>query len=452
MEPNRNISGTKTLPYRYYTDPNVLKAEQKNIFSKSWQFVCHENRLKQVGDFYTCEIASEPIMIVRGEDGTLRAFYNVCPHRATRVENSKEGNKKILQCPYHGWTFHLDGGLHKAPNFKNAEGFDGNQFCLRQVCVEVMYSLVFVNLDPAAETMSAYFQDFTDDFSQFQFLDELKENNTKTRTLKCNWKTFIDNFLECDHCPIAHPGFADTLDLKKYQIINGTNCNIQGSGIKEKKGKNTLALNLDGAEVQEGRFYWLWPNLMLTVYPGPGNLSTIQMIPIDENTTLGIYTNYSKNEEPTEERKIQMAFAEQVREEDAQLVELEQIGFRSSAGPFRSFAKIAVEPRPYQLVPLLMALKLDPVRLLIADDVGIGKTVEACLIARELLDRGEITRIAVLCPPHLAEQWQIELRNKFHIDAELVLPSTVTRLERNCGIGESLFEVYPFEKTSSASI
>lgn len=121
-----------------------------------------------------------------------------------------------------------------------------------------------------------------------------------------------------------------------------------------------------------------------------------------------------------------------------------RIGFRSSAGPFRSFAKIAVEPRPYQLVPLLMALKLDPVRLLIADDVGIGKTVEACLIARELLDRGEITRLAVLCPPHLAEQWQTELRNKFHINAELVLPSTVTKLEKNCGIGESLFETYPF--------
>jgi superfamily II DNA or RNA helicase len=121
-----------------------------------------------------------------------------------------------------------------------------------------------------------------------------------------------------------------------------------------------------------------------------------------------------------------------------------RIGFRSSAGPFRSFARIGVEPRPYQLVPLLMALKLDPVRLLIADDVGIGKTVEACLIARELLDRGEITRIAVLCPPHLAEQWQVELKTKFHIDAELVLPSTVSRLERNCGIGESLFEVYPF--------
>ncbi len=120
-----------------------------------------------------------------------------------------------------------------------------------------------------------------------------------------------------------------------------------------------------------------------------------------------------------------------------------RLGFRSSAGPFRSFAKIACEPRPYQLVPLLMALKLDPVRLLIADDVGVGKTIEVCLIAKELLDRGEAKRLAVLCPPHLAEQWQTELRDKFHVDAELVLSSTVSRLERNCSLGRSLFEVYP---------
>ena len=121
-----------------------------------------------------------------------------------------------------------------------------------------------------------------------------------------------------------------------------------------------------------------------------------------------------------------------------------RLGFRSSAGPFRSFGHLGVEPRPYQLTPLLMALKLDPVRLLIADDVGIGKTIEAGLIARELLDRGEVRRLAVLCPPPLAEQWQTELREKFHLDAELVQPSTVTRLERNTQLGQSLFDLYPY--------
>lgn len=117
-----------------------------------------------------------------------------------------------------------------------------------------------------------------------------------------------------------------------------------------------------------------------------------------------------------------------------------KLAIRSGAGPFRSLARLGVEPRPYQLVPLLMALRLTPVRLMIADDVGIGKTVEAALIARELLDRGEIQRLAVLCPPHLAEQWQAELRTKFGIDATLVLPTTVKRLERQCRVGESIFD------------
>ncbi|MCW5863511.1 MAG: DEAD/DEAH box helicase [Anaerolineae bacterium] len=129
-----------------------------------------------------------------------------------------------------------------------------------------------------------------------------------------------------------------------------------------------------------------------------------------------------------------------------------RLGFRSSAGPFRSFARLNVEPRPYQLAPLLMALQLDPVRLLIADDVGIGKTVEAGLVARELLDRGEVRRLAVLCPPHLAEQWQKELADKFNIQAELVLSSTVGRLERHTAVGQSLFDLYPFVIVSTEYI
>ncbi len=126
-----------------------------------------------------------------------------------------------------------------------------------------------------------------------------------------------------------------------------------------------------------------------------------------------------------------------------------RLGFRSGAGPFRSLAHIAVEPRPYQLVPLLMALKLDPVRLLIADDVGIGKTVEALLVARELIDRGEVRGLAVLCPPHLAEQWQRALSDQFHVEAELVLSGTAARLERSCRQDQSLFERYPFTVVST---
>ena len=122
------------------------------------------------------------------------------------------------------------------------------------------------------------------------------------------------------------------------------------------------------------------------------------------------------------------------------LREAGRLSTRASTGPFRSFGRIAVEPRPYQLVPLMMALKLDPIRLLIADDVGIGKTIEAALVAREMIDRAEIRRFTVLCPPHLAEQWQKELFEKFHIEAELILSSTIQRLERDLPIGVSVFD------------
>ena len=125
-----------------------------------------------------------------------------------------------------------------------------------------------------------------------------------------------------------------------------------------------------------------------------------------------------------------------------------RLGFRSSAGPFRSFGQIAVEPRPYQLVPLLVALKLEPVRMLIADDVGVGKTIEAALVAKELIAQGDAQRLAVLAPPHLAEQWQKELGEKFNLDAELVLPSSVSRLERGLSFGISLFDRYPFTVVS----
>jgi superfamily II DNA or RNA helicase len=125
-----------------------------------------------------------------------------------------------------------------------------------------------------------------------------------------------------------------------------------------------------------------------------------------------------------------------------------RLATRHAAGPYRSFARLAFEPRPYQLVPLIMALRLDPVRLLIADDVGIGKTIEALLIARELFDRREITGFSVLCPPHLAEQWQKEMREKFHIEAELVLASTTQQLERRLGPTETIFQRFPFTVVS----
>jgi phenylpropionate dioxygenase-like ring-hydroxylating dioxygenase large terminal subunit len=319
----------KTIPYHLYTDPSILKEEQEKIFARSWQFVGHISQVQNPGDYFTCEVAGEPIVVVRDKDNEVRAFYNVCPHRATKLEKNSEGNKKILQCGYHGWTFNLDGSLHKAPNFKNVDPFCAGEACLRSVRVEIEATMIFVNLDDGTAPLVASYGNFFEDLKQFGFLKDLKKIRDKKRIIKANWKAFIDNYLECDHCPISHPSFVATLDMSQYQIITCENYSVQGTAVKPDKQYGSVELNK--AEVQGGRFYWLWPNLMVTIYPGPGNMATIQMLPIDHETTVGVYTYFFRNENLTQEEQDLIKFAEQVRDEDVELVELEQIGFRSRA-------------------------------------------------------------------------------------------------------------------------
>ncbi len=334
----------RTLTYDLYTDAKVLELEKEQIFSKSWQLVGHISQVQKVGQFFTTEVNGEPIIVTRGNDDVIRAFYNVCPHRATVLEKSEAGQKKILQCGYHGWTFHLDGQLNKAPNFKGEDAHCVSDRCLRAVRMEIMESFIFVNLDDNCKPLNESYGDFAERLKKFPFLKELKRINSKTRVIKANWKAFIDNYLECDHCYVAHPSFVGTLDMENYQIITCENYSLQFSDVKPDKMMGETDLNQ--AEVKGGEFYWLWPNLMMTIYPGPGNIATIQMIPIDHETTLGVYTYYFRDENLSQKEKDLVAFAEQVRQEDVDLVELEQIGFRSRAfnkGIYSSSEKAIVQ-------------------------------------------------------------------------------------------------------------
>jgi phenylpropionate dioxygenase-like ring-hydroxylating dioxygenase large terminal subunit len=344
VENATNRTFERTLSYDKYTDPKVLDKEMDLVFSKSWQLVGHVSQLEKVGAFFTNEVANEPIIVTRGQDEVIRAFYNVCPHRATKLEKNESGKKKILQCSYHGWTFKLDGKLNKAPNFRGEDAACVQDACLRSVRMEILESLIFVNLDDNAKPLSESYGDFFDRLSKFPFLSELKRTHQTSRVIKANWKAFIDNYLECDHCHVAHPSFVAALDMDDYQIITCENYSLQGSIVKPDKNYGTVDLNQ--AEMQGGSFFWLWPNLMLTIYPGPGNMATIQLVPIDHETTLILYTYYFRDENLTQEEKDLVAFAEQVRLEDVELVELEQIGFRSRAfnkGRYSSSEKAIVQ-------------------------------------------------------------------------------------------------------------
>lgn len=322
----------RVLTYDKYTDPNVLHIEMDKIFSKSWQLVGHTSQVKENGQFFTTEVANEPLIIIKGNDGVVRAFYNVCPHRATILEPSEQGKKKILQCMYHGWTFKTDGELNRAPNFRGVDNSCLSDACLKSVRLEIAESLIFVNLDEDATPLRETYPGLFERLSQFDFLKDLQQTHRKTRIIKSNWKGFIDNYLECDHCHIAHPGLVKTLDMETYQILLHDNYSEQCSTIKEDTQYGNVDLN--EADMQDGAFYWLWPNVMITIYPGTANMATIEMIPIDHETTLGVYTYYfikDDIENLDQDAKDLIAFAEQVRNEDVELVELQQRGFNSRA-------------------------------------------------------------------------------------------------------------------------
>ncbi|WP_416825246.1 aromatic ring-hydroxylating oxygenase subunit alpha [Ectobacillus polymachus] len=318
MNTKENVEKVEyTLPYHQYVDPKVLEEERKNIFYKNWIMVGHTSQVEKVGDFFTFDLAGEPIIVTRGENEELHASYNICPHRGAIVERAEYGNKKVFQCIYHGWTFHLDGTVNKTPNFKENELQDHK--CMTSIRLEVYQGMIFVNLDPDAPDLQTMYRTFLDQIDEYTFLPSLKLVRENRRVIHANWKSVIDNYLECDHCRIAHPAFTKTFDLENYSIIPYDNFSYQ------------CTVGSNGEEESGARFYWIWPNTMISIYPGSENISTTQIIPVDEKSTLAIYRYYFVNENLTKEDEALIKFVDQVREEDFEIVELLQSGLHSQA-------------------------------------------------------------------------------------------------------------------------
>lgn len=316
---SETLSKAHTLPSWLYTKPEVLEVEKKEIFRKTWQYVGHLSQFKKAGDYITTEIADRSIIISYGRDQELRAFYNVCPHRAARLLEG-EGNKVVITCPYHAWSFRLDGSLNRAPNMKGVEDFNEEEVCLTKVRLEVMESFIFVNLDPDAPSMASQFPDLFEHVKKHD-LGNFKKVRVKETICRSNWKIGIDNYLECDHCGIVHKvSFAD-LDMDQYDVQIHENYSYQASPLK--------GFGADFNLGEGGRYYWLYPNTWFSFDPGPENLSIHQSIPIDHKTTKYIYTTFLKTEEMSKEDEERFAMDEMVRKEDLDIAEVVQKGIES---------------------------------------------------------------------------------------------------------------------------
>ncbi|MCA9922569.1 MAG: Rieske 2Fe-2S domain-containing protein [Anaerolineales bacterium] len=325
----------QTLPARWYTDPAFLTAEKEAIFWRTWQPVGRTADVRRPGDFFTCEVLGEPLVISRGKDNELRAFFNVCKHRAGPVAAGK-GNRKSLQCKYHGWTYGLDGRLRNTPEFEGVQNWTPEQMCLTSVPVEAWGPFIFVNLNPQARPLGEALQPIADEVAAAGFnIADMTLAERRDYELDCNWKVYIDNYLEGYHIPIAHPGLFREIDYDQYRVETFATYSKQHAPMRP--ASDVDALDRDRRYMrteaeEQALYYWLFPNVMLNFYPD--NLQINIILPLGYGRTLTIFEWYF--EQPGtgpgwESMQQSVAFSDQVQKEDIALCEAVQRGLQSQS-------------------------------------------------------------------------------------------------------------------------
>ncbi|MBV8546434.1 MAG: Rieske 2Fe-2S domain-containing protein [Acidobacteria bacterium] len=317
------LAYARTLPSAYYFDPDVLENENRNVFARSWQLAGRADQVREPGQFFTTTIANEPLLIVRSSDGELRALSNVCRHRAGPVAKG-EGKRPVLQCGYHGWTYGLDGRLLQTPEMAGIECFDRGDFSLPRFQVEIWNELVFVNLDLDTAPLSDFLGDLVNRLAPRNY-DGFRLAARKEWSLDCNWKVYVDNYLEGYHIPIVHPGLFRELDYPNYRTETRANYSIQHAPLKRPE---RIRVENPGEDID---YFWIWPNLMLNVYPD--NFSTNLIVPLGPTRTLTLFDWYFRDPDaPGVRERIAetIAFSDEIQLEDIDICEAVQRGLRSA--------------------------------------------------------------------------------------------------------------------------
>jgi phenylpropionate dioxygenase-like ring-hydroxylating dioxygenase large terminal subunit len=321
----------QTLPAEWYTDPAVFGRERARIFRRAWQYVGLTEQLASPGDVLTAWVGDVPVVLTHAEDGQLRGFVNVCRHRGAEVVREECGHRSTLQCPYHAWTYNLDGTLRAAPGSRDESHFDRGVYSLVPVRVETWGPFIFANPDAHALALHDVLAELPALAAASGIrLDALRRRVRRTYDIAANWKVVVDNYLECYHCPVAHKAFSDLIDLNDYTVEEYAYFSVQGGTVTEaaRTGRQQGLYDVSG-EVQSGFYAYLWPNFTLNIYPGPGNVSLNLFLPVDVNRTLAIYDYCFVDEVGAEEERDFVRFIDQVQEEDVVLCESVQRGLRT---------------------------------------------------------------------------------------------------------------------------
>jgi choline monooxygenase len=309
----------RTLPYRWYADPEILRREQERIFRSTWQYAGHAGELPGPGTYLTTLAGRTPVVVTRARDGELRAFLNVCRHRGFPVAQGS-GRRETIQCPYHAWTYGLDGSLRSAPRSEELAEFPRDELGLRRVAVGTWGPFLFVNAGPDPEPLADALGSMPAQVAELGLdVDELVFHKRWETELEANWKIVCENFLECYHCQVAHPQLAEMLDTSADAYALSTDGRLSSQRGPARAGGGTT-MHLDG-ELARSQFHFLWPNLGVNIFPGRPNISIGPIVPLSPDRTYRFLDYFFGPDVDRPWIDELMAFDDQVGLEDRVLVE-----------------------------------------------------------------------------------------------------------------------------------
>lgn len=329
-DPHAPLERASTIPAPWYTDERVAELERAAIFGGTWQAAARTDQLEKTGDFVTTEIAGEPVVVVRGAEGKVRAFYNVCRHHAAAVVTEEFGQASNFRCPYHGWTYGIDGALKGTPDFDGVCEFDRAQNGLVPLRVEEWENFALVNLDAEAEPLKLFLGRLIDRVKPLK-LSTLRFFERRSYDLNCNWKVYVDNYLDGGyHVPHLHKGLNSVLEYANYTIENEDRYCLQASPVRA----SNPGADADAAATRQGDrayYFWQYPNFMLNWYEG--YLDTNLVVPLGVDRCRVIFDFYfaQTDDAAAAYNRQSIAVSHRVQEEDVAICEAVQRGLHSRA-------------------------------------------------------------------------------------------------------------------------
>ena len=304
----------------FYTDPAWLEFELQHVFGRSWQLAAHSGELAQPGDHVVGDVAGKPVLIVRQPDGGLRAFFNVCRHRAGPLATCNGKGARALHCKYHGWTYELDGALRAATEMQDAQDFERSAIRLAPIQVREWQGLVFVALDAQAPPFEQVFGGIAERIAPAD-LSHMRFAKRDIYKLDCNWKVYVDNFLEGYHLPFVHPGLSRVLDYRVYDTELFDWYSLQHSPLRNNDG-----IYGDG----NAFYYFIYPNIMLNITPG--RLQTNRILPAGHGQCI-VEFDYYYTDDPAVQARVEaeQAFSDEIQAEDIGICQHVQQGLASGA-------------------------------------------------------------------------------------------------------------------------